>query len=68
MAKNHTESQASENPSHPINPSIEKEIPLEDFSPVGTMTLTMIYFLILVVMWAFMYFIEFVGHGPSILE
>ncbi|MGM0589045.1 MAG: hypothetical protein ACQETE_11555 [Bacteroidota bacterium] len=48
------------------DPAIVREIPEEEFNPTGTVTLSIIYFAILVFLWAFMYFVEFVGHGPSI--
>lgn len=45
-----------------------RELSLEEFNPKGTLALTLIYFVILIVLWFFMYFVEFVGHGPSILS
>lgn len=50
------------------DPEIEREISLEEFQPIGTLTLTLIYFVIIVLMWLFMYFVEFAGHGPSIMN
>ena len=50
------------------NPDIEKEISIEDYQPKGTLTLTLLYLLIVVVMWIFMYFVEFAGNAPSIIE
>lgn len=50
------------------NPEIEKEISLEEFQPKGTLTLVLLYFVIIVLMWIFMYFVEFAGHGPSIMN
>lgn len=50
------------------NPEIEREITLEEFQPKGTLTLTLLYFVIIVLMWIFMYFVEFAGHGPSIMN
>jgi hypothetical protein len=38
----------------------------EEFDPIGTIVLLAIYFLILVAMWSFMYFVEFLGNGPTI--
>ncbi|MFB6253100.1 MAG: halocyanin domain-containing protein [Halobacteriaceae archaeon] len=39
----------------------------DDYDPVGTAALIAIYFLILVGMWLFMYFIEFLGNGPTVI-
>ncbi|MDX1672046.1 MAG: hypothetical protein R3211_06870 [Balneolaceae bacterium] len=50
------------------DPEIEREISLEEFNPKGTLTLTLLYFLIVALMWVFMYFVEFAGRGPSIIE
>jgi len=50
------------------NPDIEKKISVEEFNPKGSYTLALIYFAILVIMWIFMYFVEFAGNGPSILQ
>lgn len=38
-----------------------------EFTPYGTAALLSVYFLILVLMWIFMYFVEFLGHGPTIV-
>ncbi|MFB6345882.1 MAG: hypothetical protein ABEK50_08945 [bacterium] len=38
-----------------------------EFTPYGTAALLSVYFLILIVMWVFMYFIEFLGNGPTIV-
>lgn len=38
-----------------------------EFTPYGTAALLSIYFLILVVLWIFMYFVEFLGNGPTIV-
>lgn len=50
------------------NPDIEREITIEEFQPYGTLTLTLLYFAIVVLMWIFMYFVEFAGNAPSIIE
>lgn len=39
----------------------------EAFDPVGTLTLIGIYFVILVAMWILMYFVEFLGRGPTVV-
>jgi hypothetical protein len=45
----------------------EREIGHEEYNPVGTAVLIAIYFLILVGMWIFTYFIEFLGRGPTVI-
>lgn len=47
--------------------SIEREIGHEEFDPVGTLVLILGYFAILVGMWAFMYFVEFLGRGMTVV-
>jgi len=46
---------------------IVREIGHDEFEPVGTLLLVLIYFVIIGVMWAFMYFIEFLGNGPTVV-
>lgn len=50
------------------DPEIEREITIEEYQPYGTLTLTLLYLAIVVLMWIFMYFIEFGGNAPSIIE
>lgn len=50
------------------NPEIEREITIDEFQPKGTLALTLMYFGIVVLMWIFMYFVEFAGNAPSIIE
>lgn len=50
------------------NPEIVRKISIEEFQPKGTLTLTLLYFLIVVLMWIVMYFFEFAGNAPSIIE
>lgn len=50
------------------NPEIDQQVSLEDYKPTGTLTLALIYFLIIVLMWIFMYFGEFANNGPSIMN
>lgn len=40
----------------------------EDFNPTGTASVLGVYFLILVLLWIFMYFIEFLGGTATILS
>lgn len=44
-----------------------QEIEHDEFDPVGTVVLIVIYFLILVAMWVFTYFVEFLGNGPTVI-
>ncbi len=46
---------------------IERELTHEEFDPTGTLTLILIYFTILVLMWVFMYFVEFLGNDLIVL-
>jgi hypothetical protein len=46
---------------------IVREIPLEEFDPTGTLAVTGSYFLLLLVLYALMYFVEFAGRSPSII-
>ncbi|MFB6105961.1 MAG: halocyanin domain-containing protein [Halobacteriaceae archaeon] len=39
----------------------------DEYDPMGTATLIAAYFLILVVMWVFTYFVEFLGRGPTVI-
>jgi len=47
---------------------IVKEISLDEFDPVGTLAVTGLYFLLLLVLYALLYFVEFAGRAPSIIE
>ncbi|WP_205596824.1 hypothetical protein [Halostella salina] len=40
---------------------VERELSHDEFDPVGTLSIILVYFLILVGMWVFMYFVEFLG-------
>ncbi|MFB6122142.1 MAG: halocyanin domain-containing protein [Haloferacaceae archaeon] len=46
---------------------IVRDIGHHDFDPSGTATLIVVYFVILVLMWVFMYFVEFLGGGPTVI-
>lgn len=50
------------------NPEIERKITMEEFQPKGTLTLTLLYFVIVVLMWILMYFFEFAENAPSIID
>jgi len=43
------------------------ELGHHDFDPIGTATAIVIYFAILVLMWVFIYFVEFLGRGPTVI-
>lgn len=47
---------------------IVREISVDEFDPVGTLAVTGAYFLLLLVLYALMYFVEFAGRGASIIE
>jgi hypothetical protein len=47
---------------------IVQELSLEEFDPVGTLAVTGSYFLLLLVLYALLYFVEFAGRSPSIIE
>lgn len=37
------------------------------FDPVGTGLLLLLYFVVISLLWLFMYFVEFLGNGPSVV-
>lgn len=37
------------------------------FDPVGTGLLLVLYFVVISLLWLFMYFVEFLGNGPSVV-
>lgn len=46
---------------------IEREIGHDEYDPIGTVALITIYFLIIVGLWLFMYFVEFLNNGPTVV-
>jgi len=46
---------------------VATEIDHDEFQPVGTLILVVLYFLIVVALWVFMYFVEFLGNGPTVV-
>ena len=58
----------SESPEQAPPEGTVREISAEEFNPYGTAVVTGIYFGILVLMWIFMYFVEYAGHGPTIIR
>ncbi|WP_254832200.1 halocyanin domain-containing protein [Haloglomus salinum] len=53
--------------SAPAEDSAERTIGHDAFDPTGTAALLIGYFIILVVLWILMYFVEFLGGGPTII-
>ncbi|MGM0387489.1 hypothetical protein [Natrinema limicola] len=52
---------------HPTNETDQvRELDHDEYDPIGTAILVGIYFLILVALWIFMYFVEFLGNGPTV--
>lgn len=45
----------------------EREIGHDEFDPIGTLVLIAIYFLILVLLWIFVYFVEFLGGDLTVV-
>ncbi len=45
----------------------QREISHHEFDPVGTLTLIALYFAILVLLWAFIYFVEFLGGDLTVV-
>jgi len=60
-------SQSTDPPSTPPDSAIERELTHDEFDPIGTAVLITLYFLILVGMWLFTYFVEFLGNGPTVV-
>lgn len=46
---------------------VEREIGHDEYDPIGTVVLITIYFLILALLWIFVYFVEFLGNGPTVV-
>ena len=44
-----------------------RELGHDEFDPNGTLALITVYFLILLVMWVFMYFVEFLGNELTVV-
>jgi hypothetical protein len=53
-----------------VAPELEgatEDLEHDEYDPKGTLSLIFVYFVILVGMWIFVYFVEFLGNGPSIM-
>ncbi|AGN00670.1 halocyanin hcpB [Salinarchaeum sp. Harcht-Bsk1] len=48
-------------------PEPVEEIGHDEYDPMGTAALIVVYALILLGMWVFMYFVEFLGKGPTVI-
>ncbi len=46
---------------------LEREIGHDEYDPIGTLALIAVYSAILVVMWLFMYFVEFLGNDLTVV-
>lgn len=44
-----------------------RELSHDEFDPVGTAVLITMYFLLISGLWLFMYFVEFLGGGPTVV-
>ncbi|WP_103019731.1 cytochrome oxidase [Salinibacter altiplanensis] len=45
-----------------------RDLPLDEFQPYGTLAVTGAYFVLLLVLYALLYFVEFATHAPHIIE
>jgi len=67
--------QESSVPARPGGPMLESDVAVREtesvdhdaFDPRGTGALLALYFAIIALMWLFMYFVEFLGNGPSVV-
>lgn len=50
------------------DPETVQELSIDEFQPVGTLAVTGLYFLLLLVLYALLYFAEFADNAPSIIE
>jgi len=48
------------------DPEISREIGHDEFDPIGTLALIGLYFLLLLLLWFFVYFVEFLGNEPTV--
>lgn len=46
---------------------VTRTIDHDEFDPIGTLALVVLYFVVLTVMWLFTYFVEFLGNGPTVV-
>ena len=57
------EASASETDSEKV-----RDLSLDEFTPYGTLAVTGAYFVLLLVLYALLYFVEFATRAPSIIE
>jgi len=63
-----TRSQAERTPSESVfEAGVVRDLGHDDFDPYGTATLIAIYVGIISLLWVFMYFVEFLGGGPTVI-
>ncbi|WIV66873.1 hypothetical protein [Natrialbaceae archaeon AArc-T1-2] len=53
--------------STPDQPGAKRRLDHEEFDPIGTLALIALYFLVLIAMWLFMYFVEFLGNELTVV-
>lgn len=46
---------------------IEQTIGHDEYDPIGTLSLITVYVIIIGLLWIFMYFVEFLGRGPTVV-
>ncbi len=44
-----------------------REIPHDEFEPTGTFAIAFLYLGLLAALWLFVYFVEFLGRGPTVV-
>lgn len=47
--------------------AVSRTIGHDEFDPRGTLALIALYFVVLVLMWLFTYFVEFLGNEPTVI-
>jgi len=50
-----------------LDDGIVRELGHDEYTPIGTLVLVAVYGAILVFMWTFMYFVEFLNNGPTVV-
>ena len=52
---------------HEGSAGVVRRIDHDEFDPVGTLVLLLLYFVVIGAMWVFMYFVEFLGRGVTVV-
>ena len=60
-------SEQVEKESTTVESTVKREISHDEYDPIGTLVLIALYFLVLVGMWFFVYFVEFLGNEPTVV-